>query len=131
MYKEQVVVTHWQQTKSRNRDNSNKLMLPIVLHRSLLPPTNRVRAGLHSNPLAVVAGSTFLEADLHSILRAVDRQPSLGCRVVADIRIVLVDHIDRHRRLVVDMGRFGLEVAVTQGPSSRTQHYRNGPAVGR
>jgi hypothetical protein len=105
-------------------------MLLIALHRCLLPPTSRVRAGLHSNPLAVVAGSTFLEADLHSILRAVDRQPSLGCRVVADIRIVLVDHID-HRRRLVDMGRFGLEVAVTQGPSSRTHHYRNGLAVGR
>ena len=78
--------------------------------------------------------SAFLPVvDRHNILRAVGRLPSLGCRVAADIRIVLVVHtaILAHRSpRTVDMGQFGFEVAVMLGPSSRKDQRRSGLVEG-
>ena len=75
-----------------------------------------------------------LVADSHNILEAVGRLPSLGCRVAADIRIVLVVHtaILAHRNpRTVDMGQFGFEVAVMLGPSSHMDERRSGLVEGR
>jgi hypothetical protein len=72
-------------------------------------------------------------ADRYNILRAVGHLPSLGCRVAADIRIVLVVHtaILAHRNpRTVDMGQFGFEVTVMLGPSSRKDQRRSGLVEG-
>ena len=72
-------------------------------------------------------------AGRHNILEAVGRLPSLGCRVAADIRIVLVVHtaILAHRNpRTVDMGQFGFEVAVMLGLSSRKDQRRSGLVEG-
>jgi hypothetical protein len=72
-------------------------------------------------------------ADRHNILEAVGL-PSLDCRVVADIRIVLVVHtaiLVHHNPRTVDMGQFGFEVTVMLGPSSRKDQRRSALVEGR
>jgi hypothetical protein len=81
-------------------------------------------ADLHNIP---VAGR-------HNILEVVGHLPSLGCRVVADIRIVLVVHtaqLDPHRPRSGDTGQVGFEVAVRLDPSSRKDQRRSGLVEGR
>jgi hypothetical protein len=82
----------------------------------------------------VVDNSPFLPVvDRHNIPPAVGRLPSFGCRVAADIRIVLVVHTAMlaHRNpRTVDMGQFGFEVAVMPGPSSRKDQRRSGLVEG-
>jgi len=134
-------VTRCQQARLAYRDNSNTPTLPTVRRISHHLPIHRrshhrSRVGLHSTPLAVVAGSTsLLEAGLHSILLEPDRHPSLGW-VVAHIHIVLVDlvgvdhNLDRIRHFVVDRVLFGFEVAVSRGLSSRKDQHRSGLVEG-
>jgi hypothetical protein len=108
-----------------------------------MPSTPRAQQRAHSSNYVgqavdiqrvVVDNSSFLlVADRHNILRAVGRLPSLGCRVAADIRIVLVVHtaILAHRNpRTVDMGQFGFEVAVMLGLSSRKDQRRSGLVEG-
>jgi hypothetical protein len=74
-----------------------------------------------------------LVADSHNILETVGRLPSLGCRVAADIRIVLVVHtaqLDPHRPRSGDTGQVGFEVAVMLDPSSRKDQRRSGLVEG-
>jgi hypothetical protein len=104
---------------------------PRARHRSHLLPKNQ--SGRTVVDIQSFDNTLVPAADHHNILEAVGL-PSLGCRVVADIRIVLVVHtailVHRNPR-TVDMGQFGFEVAVMLGPSSRKDQRRSALVEGR
>jgi hypothetical protein len=109
---------------------------PRVPHRSPLPPAHIRHVGRHSNPSAVVAGSTFLQvADLHNILQVVARRPSLGCKVAADIHTALAVRTGlaghHNSRLGCDKVRFGFGAEVILGLSCRTDQHHSALAEGR
>jgi hypothetical protein len=117
-----------QEPKSRNPDSSNMPSSPRAQQRSHLLLTYQGGHDIQSFDSTLVP-----VADRHNILRAVGRLPSFGCRVAADIRIVLVVHTAMlaHRNpRTVDMGQFGFEEAVMPGPSSRKDQRRSGLAEG-
>src|SRR3954447_11847372 len=109
-----------------------------------MPSTPRARQRSHrlltdQGGRAVVCNIQSLDstlvpvADRHNILQAVGRLPSLGCRVAADIRVVLVVHtaLLGHRNPgSVDTGQVGVEVAVTLGPLSGKDQRRSGLVEG-
>lgn len=116
-------------------------------HRSLLHLSRMRRVGPDSSPLAVVAGSTFLLAEVHhnillapahhSILLGVARHPSPDCTVAVGIHTVpavrtgLLGHYKCHLASAADRARVGFEAMEIQDLLSRTRRRRNGLVEGR